>query len=95
LFDFIRGGKMLVLAMAAFAASTIAMQPADTAKPIRVALVCAKSSQKTSGLTKICYYDCGGSEGAVTVKTYEACPRRKLRWQLNRTGPFGPSGISR
>jgi hypothetical protein len=86
---------MLVLAMAAFAASAIAMEPADTAKPIRVALVCAKSSQKTAGLTKICYYDCGGSEGAVTVKTYEACPRRKLRWQLNRTGPFGPSGISR
>jgi hypothetical protein len=83
---------MMVLAMAAFA---IAMEPADAARPIRVALVCAKSSQKTSGLTKICYYDCAGSEGAVTVKTYEACPRRKLRWQLNRTGPFGPSGISR
>jgi hypothetical protein len=86
---------MIILALAILTASASMTEPPDTAKPIRVALVCAKSSQKTSGLTKICYYDCGGSEGAVTVKTYEACPRRKLRWQLNRTGPFGPSGISR
>ena len=88
---------MIVLALAAFtaSASAAAAQPPDLAKPIRVALFCTKSSQQTSGLTKICYYDCAGTEGAITVKTYDTCPRRTPRWRLNRTGPFGPSGISR
>jgi hypothetical protein len=31
----------------------------------------------------------------MTAKTYEPCPRRTLRWRLNRTGPFGPSETSR
>ena len=81
---------MLVLAMAAFAASTIAMQPADTAKPIRVALVCAKSSQKTSGLTKICYYGCTKSEGALTLTAYEACPRWTPRWRREASTFLAP-----
>jgi hypothetical protein len=86
---------MIVLALAAFTASAIAAESPDSSKPFSVAMVCTKSSQQTSGLTKICYYDCAGSEGAITVKTYEPCPRWKPRWRLNRTGPFGPSGISR
>jgi hypothetical protein len=60
-----------------------------------VAVFCTKSGQQTSRLTKIRYYGCGGSEGTMTAKTYEACPNRTLRWLFNRTGPFGPSGISR
>jgi hypothetical protein len=31
----------------------------------------------------------------MTAKTFEPCPRRTLRWRLNRTGPFGPSETSR
>jgi hypothetical protein len=94
-FHFSRESKMIVLALAVFTASAIATEPPDTANPIRVAMVCTKSGQQTSGLTKICYYDCGGTERAMTAKTYDPCPRRTLRWRLNRTGPFGPSGISR
>jgi hypothetical protein len=88
---------MIVLALTVFAvsASAIAAEPPDSAKPFSVAMVCTKSSQQTSGLTKICYYDCGGTEGAMTVQTYDACPRRVLHWRLNRTGSFGPSGVSR
>lgn len=87
---------MLVLALTVFtvSASAIASESPDPAKPFKVAIVCTKSSQRASGLTKICYYDCAGSEGAITVKTYDACPRRTFRWRLNRTGPFGPSGVS-
>ena len=97
IFSFEQGDKMIVLGLTVLtmSASAIAAESTNTAKPFTVAMVCTKSGQKTSGLTKICYYDCGGSEGAMTAKTYEPCPRRTLRWRLNRTGPFGPSGISR
>jgi hypothetical protein len=89
---------MIVLALTVLtvSASGITAESPDTATPFAVAMVCTKSGQNTSGLTKICYYACGGgSEGAMTAKTYEPCPRRTLRWRLNRTGSFGPSGISR
>jgi hypothetical protein len=86
---------ILALAVLTVSASAIAAEPPGTEKPFRVAMICTKSGQQTSGLTKICYYDCAGSEGAITVKTYEPCPRWKPHWRLNRTGPFGPSGLSR
>jgi hypothetical protein len=88
---------MIVLALTVFtmSASAIAAESTNTAKPFTVAMFCTKSGQKASGLTKICYYDCGGTEGALTTKTYEPCPRRTLRWRLNPTGPFGPSETSR
>jgi hypothetical protein len=84
---------MIVLALAVFAvsASATTAETPSSAKPFKVAMFCTKSSQQTSGLTKICYYDCAGKEGAITVKPYEPCPRWKPRWRLNRTGPFGPS----
>jgi hypothetical protein len=86
---------VLALAAVTVSASVIATESPGSVKSFAVAMVCKKSGQQTSGLTKICYYDCAGSEGATTVKTYEACPRWKPRWRLNRPGPFGPSGISR
>jgi hypothetical protein len=84
---------MIVLALAVFAvsASATTAETPSSAKPFKVAIFCTKSSQQTSGLTKICYYDCAGKEGAMTRKTYDACPRWTPRWRLNRTGPFGPS----
>ena len=87
----------IVFALAAFTVSTsaIAEESPRAVKPSRVAIFCKKSAEQISGLTKICFYDCGGSEGATKVTTYEPCPRSTPRWRLNRTGPFGPSGISR
>jgi hypothetical protein len=88
---------MIVLALAIFTVSAPAMaaESPDSSKPFAVAMVCTKSGQKISGLTKICYYNCGASEGAITVQTYEPCPSWKPRWRLNKTGPFGPSEVSR
>ena len=85
---------MIIMALTVFTMSAITVEPSP-AKPFRVAIFCTKSGQKASGLTKICYYDCGSTQGAMTTKTYEPCPRRTLRWRLNRTGPFGPSETSR
>jgi hypothetical protein len=77
----------IVLALAVFTASISSIAIAEA----RVGLICTKSSQQTSGLTKICYYNCAGTEGAMTVQTYDPCPRWTPHWRLNRTGPFGPS----
>jgi hypothetical protein len=91
-------GKMkLVLALATLAmpASAIAEELPRTAKPSRVPMVCAKSGEQVSGLSKVCYYTCAKSDGAMTVATYEPCPHWTPRWRLNRTAHAGPTGNSR
>jgi hypothetical protein len=85
----------LALAMLAASTPAVAEQAPRAAKHALTSMVCTKSGQQTSGLTKVCYYDCGGAEGAITVKTYDHCARWTPRWRLNRTGQFGPSVISR
>jgi hypothetical protein len=35
---------------------------------------CFKTGERTSGMNKICYYDCLGSEAAITIKSTELCP---------------------
>lgn len=37
-------------------------------------LMCYKTGEKTSGMNKICYYDCAGSEVAITIRSNEYCP---------------------
>jgi len=86
---------VLVLAALAVSVPAIAEESPRPARPSRTSLICKKSSEQTSGLTRICYYDCRGSEGAMKARTYEPCPRWTPRWRLSRAGLFGPSGISR
>ena len=84
---------MIVLAVTIFtmSASAVAAEAAENNKPFAVSMICTKSSQRSSGLSKVCYYNCGETEGALKVQIYDACPQRTLRWRLNRTGSFGPS----
>lgn len=39
-----------------------------------VAAVCFKTGEQTSGMNKICYYDCLGSAKAITIGAVELCP---------------------
>jgi hypothetical protein len=82
-----------VLALVVFATSVpaIAEKTPRSAKPPKMSMFCAKSGQQTSGLTKVCYYSCGGAEGAITVKPYDSCPSWTPRWRLNKTAQYGPS----
>jgi hypothetical protein len=41
---------------------------------LRVAVTCFKSGEKTSGFNKICFYDCLGSERAITIGSTQLCP---------------------
>ena len=43
-------------------------------KPMRVAFICFKTGEKVSGMNKICYYDCLGSEAAITISSVQLCP---------------------
>jgi hypothetical protein len=35
---------------------------------------CFKSGEQTSGMSKICYYNCLGSPAAITISSVELCP---------------------
>jgi hypothetical protein len=89
-------GIALALSIGATPTATLAKQSAPEGKPVRVALLCTKSSERVvSGLTKICYFNCGKAERALKVTTYQECPHRALRWQLNHNADYGPSLPSR
>jgi hypothetical protein len=70
------GDKMtIVLALAVLTASASAIEDAPrTVKPSGVSILCTKSGEHLAGLTKVCYYSCAGSEGALKEPAYEACP---------------------
>ena len=87
---------VLALSVCATPTVTVAKQSVPNGRPSRVTVLCTKSSERVvSGLTKICYFNCGKSERALKVTTYEACPHRALRWHLNHNAAYGPSLPSR
>jgi hypothetical protein len=43
-------------------------------KPIQLAITCFKSGEQTSGSNKICYYNCMGSQAAITIPFTSLCP---------------------
>ncbi len=53
-----------ILASAAFGQENSLAKPLG--KSIRVAMLCFKTGERVSGLNRICYYDCLGSEAAIT-----------------------------
>ena len=38
------------------------------------AVTCFSTGEETSGMNKICYYDCLGSSAAITVSSVSLCP---------------------
>src|SRR6266403_940330 len=63
-------------------------------KKFKMTLICTKFGDRSSGLTKVCYYDCSGFEAATAVNVYDECPSWTPRWRLNQNSQFGPSEIS-
>lgn len=41
---------------------------------VQMAVMCFKSGERRSGMNKICYYNCAGSEAAITVGSAQLCP---------------------
>lgn len=49
------------------------MTPAEP-RPVEVAELCFSSGERTSGMNKMCFYDCASGQIAITVKATELCP---------------------
>lgn len=45
-----------------------------TQSPQAYYMTCFLQGEKTSGMNKICFYDCMGSEAAITIGAVELCP---------------------
>lgn len=46
-----------------------------TTKPeLHAAVSCFKSGEQISGMNKICYYDCLGSQVAINISSVSICP---------------------
>lgn len=41
---------------------------------VEIAMACFKAGEETSGLNRICFYNCMGSKTAITIKITEICP---------------------
>ena len=72
-----------VLSMIAFGASASKIYSGDYSKSntglwsdgiIKVATTCFKTGERSSGMNKICYYNCLGSEAAITISSTSLCP---------------------
>jgi len=63
--------KEMLLALALFGAQDA--QPTQQSFP-RVAVTCFSTGEQTSGMNKICFYDCLGSQAAITITSVQLCP---------------------
>jgi hypothetical protein len=81
---------VLALAVVAASASAVTGDTSEALKPTRVAIFCSRAGEQLGGRTKICYYECAKSEGAMTIPAYEACSRWEPSWRLNHNSQFGP-----
>ena len=37
-------------------------------------VTCYNTGERISGSNKLCYYDCAGSQAAITVQSHQLCP---------------------
>lgn len=67
--------KSFIILSAIALTTNFSSQPAQKEPPTKqIAMLCFKTGERTSGINKICYYDCGGSAAAITVGGAELCP---------------------
>lgn len=66
---------MLVLLVSGVLAGFTSHQPQMShPRPVETAAMCMKKGEYTSGMNKICIYDCLGSDASITVSSVELCP---------------------
>jgi len=54
--------------------TTVVCEAQENARKKRLAMMCFSTGEQTSGMTKICYYDCLGSPAAITIGAVQLCP---------------------
>jgi hypothetical protein len=63
----------MLFALGLAVASPVLQSPAP-ALEVQVAVACFKTGEQTSGMNKICFYDCLGSQAAITFGAVQLCP---------------------
>lgn len=61
----------------AIVAAALLISPATAATKQRfsqIGMTCFKSGENTSGMNKICFYNCLGSTVAINISSVELCP---------------------
>ncbi len=53
--------------------ATIEGPPSERSAP-QLAVNCPKAGEQTSGMNKICFYNCVGSMTAITIGATQLCP---------------------
>lgn len=66
--------RYLLLAVISTLPISGATQSTTRGGNVQVAVMCFKTGERTSGMNRICYYDCLGSEAAITISSVELCP---------------------
>lgn len=74
----------ILAAVAALSLPAIGVEPAArapavpgaAAKPTRLAIMCFKTGENSppGSMTKVCFYNCVGSEAAITIPAVSICP---------------------
>ncbi len=63
----------LALTMATILGSPVNLNRLDSEDCPR-GIICFKTGERISGMNKICYYNCLGSEAAITIGATDLCP---------------------
>ena len=61
---------IVIVALVLLTGVVFFIQKTDTAH----AATCFLTGQQSSGMYKICYYNCLGFAAAITVRSYQLCP---------------------
>lgn len=64
----------LLFALIVVQGTAVASDAPRSEKPFKMAMYCPKSGEQVSGMNKICFYNCAGSQAAITIKSFELCP---------------------
>lgn len=63
-----------VIALLIFAAPIVHSPSTERHALIQISTTCFSTGEQTSGMNKICYYNCLGSAAAITVSAADLCP---------------------
>lgn len=65
---------IVLLALIGSVSAVTAEEKAPEKRPVLLAMTCFATGEQTSGMNKICYYDCLGSQAAITISSVALCP---------------------
>jgi hypothetical protein len=66
--------KTAIVLAALFGGTQAEIPMSKPADDTQLTATCFKSGEQRSGMNKICYYNCMGSQAAITISSTSLCP---------------------